>query len=81
MARMTVKKAARWLGVAEGNIRRRLGQGVFEGVQVPSPHGMMWLVELRDDAPPDQNEVIEKDPADRKALRAQPKSYRSRRIC
>ena len=79
MARMTIKAAARWLGVADTTIRNRLHRGVLVGVKVPSPYGsgMMWLVEIPDDVSPDQHGVIERDPTNLKVLRANSRSYRS----
>ena len=70
MARITIKEAARRLGVADTTIRNRLHRGSLVGAKVPSPYGsgMMWLVELPDDTTPDQHKVIEKDPTKLKVL-------------
>ena len=76
MARMTIKEAARRLGVADTTIRNHLRRGALVGVQVASPYGMMWLVEIPDDSSPDQHGVIEKDPTKLKVLRASSRSYR-----
>ncbi len=78
MAHMTIKEAARWLGVADTTIRNRLQRGVLVGVKVPSPHGggMMWLVEIPDDGSSGQHRVIEKDPTKLKVLRANSRSYK-----
>ena len=76
MARVTVKKAARLLRVAEATIRRRIHRGELVGVQVPSPHAMKWFVELPDDASSNQHDASEKDPTKLKVLRASSRSYK-----
>ena len=48
MARVSIKEAARRLGVAEATIRRRLHRGELAGVQVTTAQGFVWLVDLPD---------------------------------
>ena len=48
MARMTIKQAAQRLGVAEATVRRHIHLGKLAGVQMATPQGFTWLVELPD---------------------------------
>lgn len=47
---VTVAEAALRLRVSEQTIRRRLHRGDLPGIQVPSPQGFVWMVELPDEA-------------------------------
>lgn len=49
MARVTIKEASRRLGVAEATIRRRIHRGDIVGVQITTPQGFSWLVEVPDE--------------------------------
>jgi excisionase family DNA binding protein len=50
--RVTIREAAKRLGVSQDTVRRRLKAGELQGVQDPIPGGFTWLVELAPDAGP-----------------------------
>lgn len=47
---VTVAEAALKLRVSEQTIRRRLHRGDLPGIQVPSPQGFVWMVDLSDES-------------------------------
>ena len=57
MARVTIKEAARRLGVAEATVRRRIHRGDIVGVQITTPQGFTWLVEVPDEDAQEQANV------------------------
>jgi hypothetical protein len=62
---VTVAEAALKLRVSEQTIRRRLHRGDLPGVQVPSPQGFVWLVDL-----PDESTSVEVDDTVQKLIEA-----------
>jgi hypothetical protein len=56
MVQVTVAEAALKLRVSEQTIRRRLHRRDLPGIQVPSPQGFVWLVDL-----PDESTTVEVD--------------------
>lgn len=57
MPRVSIKEAARRLGVAEATIRRRIHRGDLLGVQETTPQGFSWLVVLPDSDSPEEREA------------------------
>jgi hypothetical protein len=58
--RLTIAEAAQRLRLSEQTVRRRIRSGELPGVQVSTPQGFIWAVELPDDLPtdhPDSGEV------------------------
>ena len=46
VARLPIDEAARMLGISRATVRRRLRSGGLKGVQVSTPHGRKWLVDV-----------------------------------
>ena len=57
MPRVSIKEAARRLGVAEATVRRRIHRGDLLGVQETTPQGFSWLVVLPDSESPEEREA------------------------
>ena len=57
MPRVSIKEAARRLGVAEATVRRRIHRGDLLGVQETTPQGFSWLVVLPDSDSPEEREA------------------------
>jgi hypothetical protein len=58
--RLTISEAAQRLRLSEQTVRRRIKSGELSGIQVSTPQGFIWVVELPDDLPtdhPDAGEV------------------------
>jgi excisionase family DNA binding protein len=70
--RLTISEAAQRLRVSEMTIRRRIRSGEIQGVQVNSPGGFAWVVDL-----PDEPTVDEPSP-DTSSLRELVDELRSR---
>lgn len=60
MPRVSIKEAARRLGVAEATVRRRIHRGDLLGVQETTPQGFSWLVVLPDSESPEDREADSK---------------------
>ena len=54
--RLNIKEAARQLDVSEATVRRRLHRGDLAGVQITTPQGFVWLVDLPDTGSQKQEE-------------------------
>src|SRR5687767_6122803 len=52
--RLTISEAAQRLRVSEMTIRRRIRSGELQGVQVNSPGGFAWVVDLPDEPTVDE---------------------------
>jgi excisionase family DNA binding protein len=52
--RLTISEAAQRLRVSEMTIRRRIRSGELQGVQVNSPGGFAWVVDLPDEPTADE---------------------------
>ena len=51
MGDVSIQTAATRLGVSTETIRRRLRNGLLKGRQETTPQGFVWLVEVADDLP------------------------------
>jgi hypothetical protein len=48
---VTIAEAARRLRLSEYTVRRRVRTGELPGVQVATPQGFVWMVEIEDESP------------------------------
>jgi len=48
---VTIGEAARYLGLSEHTVRRRVSNGQLPGSQVATPQGYTWRVEVAEDPP------------------------------
>src|SRR5687767_6681600 len=64
VARLSIDDAARVLGISRPTVRRRLRSGGLKGVQVTTPHGRKWLVEVPTphDSPADESAAPQGSP-------------------
>lgn len=76
MARVTIKEASRRLGVAEATIRRRIHRGDLVGVQITTPQGFSWLVEVPDEDAQEQANVQLKTLVGRESLETEVQALR-----
>jgi hypothetical protein len=57
--RVSIAEAAQRLRLSEQTVRRRVRSGELPGVQLETPQGFIWTVELPDDSPTEQPDTGE----------------------
>jgi hypothetical protein len=62
--RLPITEAAKRLRLSEQTVRRRIHSGELPGIQVDTPQGFIWMIEL-----PDDSSVGESDTGEIAALR------------
>ena len=57
MGLVSVAEAAKFLGVSEETVKRRIRRGELVGKQHPRPQGYAWMVEIPDELQPTNNDT------------------------